>query len=180
MGSIREGRNGEKVAKWFMETFKDYPDAQLELIDLRDYDLPMFADAITPSARSNNKHPNPKVQKWLDKVNSAQGYIFITPEYNHSISSALKNAIDYAFVEWHHKPVGFISYGGVAGGARAVEHLRGIAAQIKLYSVREQVLIPFVWNAFDENGVLQDSERYTKKAKDVLDEVVKLANKLHN
>ncbi|MEK7593585.1 MAG: NAD(P)H-dependent oxidoreductase [Patescibacteria group bacterium] len=177
LGSIREERLGEKVASWFMNTVKDTENADLELVDLRDFPLPLFADAIPPSVRQG-PHKNPGVQKWLDKVDEASGFIIISPEYNHSISSALKNAIDYPYKEWNNKPVGFVSYGSLAGGSRAVEHLRQIAADLQMYDVREQVLIPNIWAAFDENGNLANAETHKKNAKAMLEKVIKLAIQL--
>lgn len=178
LGSIREGRAGEKVARWFMEAMKGNTDAELELADLKDYPLPMFADKVSPFERGANPHPNPQVQKWLDKVKEADGYVIISAEYNHGIPSALKNALDYPFVEWHGKPIGFVAYGGVAGGARVVEALRLVSAELSMYSVREAVYIPFIWAAFDEQGNLANAEMHAKTATVIVDKVGKLAVKL--
>ncbi len=174
LGSIRAGRVGEKVAQWFMETMSGRTDAQFQLVDLRDYPLPLFADAVPPSQREG-KHADPAVQKWLDTVAAADGYVWITPEYNHSFSSALKNALDYPYKEWNGKPVGFVSYGGVAAGSRATEHLRQVAAELRMYDVRDQVLIPAVWAAFDAAGVLLDAEKHRKNADLMVTEVIRLA-----
>ena len=164
LGSIREGRAGEGVAKWFMEAVRSIDSAELEFVDLKDWPMPMFADAQSPSMRTG-PHPNPMVQKWLDKVAGADGYIIITPEYNHSFSSVLKNALDYPYKEWNEKPIGFVGYGGFAGGARAVEHLRQVAGELRMYAVRDQVLIPVVWAAFDEKGNLLNAATHEKNAK---------------
>lgn len=177
LGSIREGRAGEKIAHWFMDTIKDYEHADLELVDLLDFSLPMFAEAV-PSSMREGKHSNPAIQKWLDKVAEADGYIIITPEYNHSFSSVLKNALDYPYKEWNHKPIGFVGYGGFAGGARAVEQLRQVVSELRMYDVRDQVLIPTVWNAFDQDGRLQNVEIHTKNALLIVDEVSSLAKQL--
>lgn len=177
LGSIRESRAGEKVARWFMEATRDVSVAQLEFVDLRDFPLPFFADAQTPSSRTG-AHPNPDVQKWLDKVDSADGYIIITAEYNHSIPAVLKNALDYPYKEWNNKAVGFVSYGSAAGGSRAVEHLRQIASELRMHDVRDQVLIPFIWKAFDVQGNLENHEAHTKSAVLVVESVAKLAMQL--
>lgn len=177
LGSIREGRNGKKVADWFMNIAKSFDTAEFELVDLLDYPLPLFADAV-PSSMREGPHANPQVQKWLDKVRSADGYIMITPEYNHSYSSVLKNAIDYPYKEWADKFIGFVGYGGMAGGARAVEHLRQVAGELHMYDVRDQVLIPAVWAAFDENGQLNHAEMHEKNAKLMLSKVIELTNKV--
>lgn len=177
IGSIREGRKGEKVAAWFMDAAKDIESANLVLIDLKDHSLPLFADAVSPSVREG-KHSNPDVQAWLDSIEQADGYIFITPEYNHSIPGPLKNAVDYGFKEWNNKPIGFIGYGGVAGGSRSVEHWRQIAAELQMYDIREQVLIPIVWQAFDEQGNLKNADMHVKTANLIVEKLAKLAVQL--
>jgi NAD(P)H-dependent FMN reductase len=177
LGSIREGRMGIKVAEWFMQSVKDNPTAELELLDLLDYPLPLYADSNAVKTREG-KHPNPAVQKWIDKIEEGNGYIFITPEYNHSYSSVLKNAIDYIYKQWNGKPVGFVSYGGYAGGSRAVEHLRQVTAELKMYGTHDQVLIPLIWSAWDDKGSLKGSEAYAQTANSVVNEVSALALKL--
>jgi NAD(P)H-dependent FMN reductase len=176
LGSIREGRLGEKVAKWFMQTVKDNPSANFQLVDLKDHPLPMFADSN--ETRHAEVHPNGDVQKWRELMASGDGFIWITPEYNHSYSSVLKNAIDYCYKQWNEKPLGFVSYGGFAGASRAVEHLRQVAAELRMYDVRDQVLIPAAWMAFDEQGNLKDSEAHAQNAKLMVDKVAELALKL--
>lgn len=178
LGSIREGRSGIKVAEWFMNAIKDFDGAEVELVDLIDYPMPLLADAISPMARGKNKNPNPAVQKWLDKIDSADGYVFITAEYNHSVPGALKNAIDYGNAEWAEKPVGFVGYGSFAGGSRAVEHLRQIAAELNMYDIRDEILIPIIWAAFDEQGNLAHSDSLTVTANAIISKVTSLAVKL--
>ncbi|MFA5994830.1 MAG: NAD(P)H-dependent oxidoreductase [Patescibacteria group bacterium] len=178
LASIRVERAGEKVARWFMNVVQATKTASVELVDLRDYPLPLFADAVTPTMRQG-RHPNPLVQKWLDKLATADGYIIITPEYNHSIPGALKNAIDYAYKEWNNKAVGFVSYGGAAAGSRAVEHLRQIASELQLHDVRPQVLIPFVWSVFDAQGnLLNHTDAYEKSSIILIESVALLAKQL--
>ncbi|OGY31494.1 MAG: hypothetical protein A2805_01550 [Candidatus Andersenbacteria bacterium RIFCSPHIGHO2_01_FULL_46_36] len=177
LGSIREGRAGEKVAKWFMDATKEITSAQFTLVDLKDHPLPLFADAISPAYREG-KHTNPDVQAWLDSIAGADGYIFITPEYNHGVPGPLKNAVDYGYKEWNGKPIGFVGYGGVAGGARSIEHWRQIAAELQMFDVREAVLIPIVWEAFDAEGKLQNSEMHAKTANIIVEKVAKLATQL--
>lgn len=181
LGSIREGRAGEKISQWLMQTLQKDSTAELSLIDLRDYPLPMFADAVPPIMRQD-PHPIALVQKWLDEIANADGLIIITPEYNHSFTSALKNALDYIAREAADKPVGFVSYGAFAGGARAVEQLRQVVGELRMYDVRDQVAIPTIWAAFDEAGKLQHAEMHGKNAQLMFDKVVELANKLgkHN
>ena len=179
LGSIRQGRSGEKVAQWFMDSIKENPDAVVELIDLKDFPMPLFDDAQPPSARSEGfVHHHPVVQKWLQKISEADGYIIITAEYNHSVPGALKNAIDFGYKEWNDKSVGFVSYESLAGGSRAVEHLRQIASELQMHDIREQILIPNIWAAFDENGNLSHAESLAKSANNILTKVSDLARKL--
>ncbi|MEI7498256.1 MAG: NAD(P)H-dependent oxidoreductase [Candidatus Falkowbacteria bacterium] len=177
LGSIREGRAGIKVAEWYMKTVKNLDTADFELLDLKDYPLPLFADAELPGMRQGD-HANPEVNRWLKKLESGDGFIFVTPEYNHSYTSVLKNAIDYAYKEWVGKPIGFVGYGGFAGGARAVEQLRLVAAELRMYSVRDQVVVPAVWAAFDQDGQLIGAEAHAKNALALTENVISLANKL--
>src|SRR2546427_5170476 len=120
LGSTRPGRNGEAVAKWVHEIAGKRSDAEFELVDIRDYNLPLLDEPMPPIMGQYSK---PHTKAWAAKIGSFDGYVFVAPEYNHGISGALKNAIDFLFAEWNNKAAGFVSYGG-AGGARAVEHLR--------------------------------------------------------
>lgn len=177
LASIREGRAGEKIAQWFMDAVKTNTSADLELVDLKNYPLPLFADSDAVRRREG-KHPIAIVQKWIEKISEADGYIFITPEYNHGYSSALKNALDYTYKPWNGKSVGFVSYGGGAGGSRAVEQLRQVVVELQMHDARDQVIIPMIWSAFDAEGKLANSEVHAKTANTVVDKVADLAMKL--
>lgn len=177
LASIREGRAGEKVAAWFMDAVKNNQSADLELVDLKDYPLPMFADSDAVRHREG-QHPIAVVQKWIEKISAADGYIFITPEYNHGYSSALKNALDYTYKPWNNKSVAFVSYGGGAGGSRAVEQLKNVGVELQMHSIHDQVVIPMIWSAFDTQGKLANSEAHAKTANAVVDKVAALALKL--
>ncbi|SNY06267.1 NADPH-dependent FMN reductase [Paractinoplanes atraurantiacus] len=148
LGSTRPGRNGEAVAKWVLDIASKRTDAEFELVDLLDYNLPHLDEAIPPSM---GQYTKPHTLEWAKKIASFDGFIFVTPEYNHSTSGALKNAIDFLFAEWNNKAVGFVGYGSV-GGARAVEHLRLIAGELMLADVRAQVLL----------SLATDFENYSK------------------
>lgn len=179
LGSTREGRAGAQIAQWVMKGLEAETSAEITLLDLKDYPLPFFADAVTPLMRQG-KHPLPEVQKWIDQVDDADGFIIITPEYNHSFPAVLKNALDYPCREWHDKSVGFVSYGAASGGIRAVEQLRQIVGELHMYDVRDQVAIPMIWAAFDEAGNLHNAEMHEKNLKLVFTKVVELATKLRN
>lgn len=147
LGSTRDGRVGEQVARWLMRKLEDRPEADFELVDLRDYPLPIYAG---PSGDG----PDPAVRRWVDKVAAADGYVVVTPEYNHGYPAPLKGALDHAYREWNRKPVAFVSYGGHAAGYRAVEQLRLVAVELQMVPIREQVGIQSPWAAFDRDGEL--------------------------
>jgi NAD(P)H-dependent FMN reductase len=136
LGSTRPNRNGEAVAKWVLEHTKSRTDASYELVDIKDFDLPLLDEPIPPS---QGKYSQPHTKRWAEKIASFDAFVFVTPEYNHSTSGALKNAIDFLYREWNNKAAGFVSYGS-AGGARAVEALRLIMAEIQIADVRAQVM----------------------------------------
>src|SRR3977135_2592883 len=120
LGSTRPGRNGEAVAKWVYEVTKRRNDAEFELVDIKDFNLPLLDEPVPPIMGQYSK---PHTKRWAAKIAVFDAYVFVTPEYNHGTSGALKNAIDFLFAEWNNKAAGFVSYGG-ASGARAVEQLR--------------------------------------------------------
>ncbi len=136
LGSTRPNRNGEAVAKWVLDQVQGRSDAGYELVDIKDFDLPLLDEPIPPSM---GKYSQPHTKRWAEKIASLDAFVFVTPEYNHSTSGALKNAIDFLYREWNNKAAGFVSYGS-AGGARAVEHLRLIMAEVQIADVRAQVM----------------------------------------
>src|SRR5215470_1798808 len=125
IGSTRQKRFADKPATWIYEEAKKRQELDVELVDLRDYPLPFFDEPISP-ARMEGKYSNAIVTTWAQKVAEADGYIIVSPEYNHGYSAVLKNAFDHIYPEWNNKPIGFVAYGNV-GGARAVEQLRQVA-----------------------------------------------------
>lgn len=137
LGSTRPGRNGEAVAKWVHELAQKHGGAEFELVDIADYALPLLDEPVPPSqGRYGKEH----TKKWAAKIRSLDAFVFVTPEYNHSTSGALKNAIDFLYAEWNDKAAGFVGYGS-AGGARAIEHLRGIMAELQVADVRATVML---------------------------------------
>ena len=132
LGSTRPGRNGEQVARWVLEHASRRADATFELIDLLDYPLPHLDEPLPPSM---GQYQNSHTQEWAAKIASFDGFVIVTPEYNHGTSGVLKNAIDFLFAEWNNKAVGFVGYGAV-GGARAIEHLRLVAGELQMADVR--------------------------------------------
>jgi NAD(P)H-dependent FMN reductase len=142
IGSTREHRFSDKPAKWIYEVAKARNEFEFdfELVDLRDYPLPFFEEPKSP-IHMQGKYSNAAVQSWAKKVAEADGYIFISPEYNHGYPAVLKNAIDAIYPEWNNKPVGFLSYGN-AGGARAVEQLRLVAIEMQMAPIHRALHVP--------------------------------------
>lgn len=139
IGSTRPGRNGKAVADWVLDQAAGR-DASYDLIDLLDHPLPLLDEAVPPSAGAyHHEH----TRAWAEAIAPYDGYVFVTPEYNHSTSGVLKNAIDYLYAEWNDKAAAFVGYGGLGGG-RAIEHLRGIAGELQLADVRAQLSFSLV------------------------------------
>jgi NAD(P)H-dependent FMN reductase len=136
LGSTRPNRNGEAVANWVVDQTKRRTDARYELVDIKSFDLPLLDEPIPPS---QGKYSQPHTKRWAEKIAAFDAFVFVTPEYNHGPSGALKNAIDFLYREWNNKSAGFVSYGS-SGGARAVETLRLVMAEIQIADVRAQVM----------------------------------------
>lgn len=175
LGSTREGRNGEAVARWVAGLAALRQDFSSELVDLRDWPLPFLATAVPPG--SPDYQPEGIVKQWSEKIAAADGFIIVTPEYNHGYPAVLKNALDHLYREWNNKPVAFVSYGGSAGGARSVEALRGVAIELQMAPVRNEVNIAAVWSAFDESGKPKDPG-YEKKAAALFEQLAWWVNAL--
>jgi NAD(P)H-dependent FMN reductase len=137
LGSTRPGRNGEAVARWVLENAQQRSDAEFEIVDLKDFPLPHLDESIPPSL---GQYQGAHTKEWAAKVAEFDGYVFVTPEYNHSTSGVLKNALDYVYSEWNNKAAAIVSYGSV-GGARAAEQLRLILAELQIATVRQQVAL---------------------------------------
>lgn len=140
LGSTRPGRKCEVVANWVLEHAQRRSDVEFELVDLKTFELPLLDEAKPPSMVKDFAYQHEHTRTWSKKVQSFDGFVFVTPEYNHSTSAALKNAIDFLHVEWNDKAAGFVSYGSM-GGVRAVEHLRLILAELQVATVRSQVAL---------------------------------------
>lgn len=137
VGSTRPGRKADTVAKWVFDIAARRADASFEIVDIAQFDLPLLDEGLPPSM---GQYAQPHTRAWAEKIAGFDAFVFVTPEYNHSTSGALKNAIDYLFREWNDKAAGFVGYGST-GGTRAVEHLRGIMGEVKVADVRAQVAL---------------------------------------
>jgi NAD(P)H-dependent FMN reductase len=167
LGSTRPGRNGEVVSHWIYQIAKNRSDANFELIDIKDYNLPLLDEPIPPSLSQYSKE---HTKTWSLKINSFDAFIFVTAEYNHGIPGALKNAIDFLFKEWNNKVAGFVSYGSV-GGVRAVEQLRLVMAELKVATVRAQVALS-LFTDFENFTKFKPSSFQENSVKALLDEVI--------
>ena len=150
VGSTRQGRIGGAIGAWFASIVDDRDDLTHELVDLRDVELPFF-DSPIPPARGRPPE-DPQVARWAEKVEAADGYVFVTPEYNHGYPGVLKNAIDHVHREWRRKPVAFVGYGGPGAGIRAVEQLRQVVVELEMVPLRHQVSIARAYMALDDDG----------------------------
>lgn len=166
-GSTRPGRKSDTVARWVHEIAKKRTDATYELVDIADYNLPLLDEPIPPSQGQYSKD---HTKKWAAKVAEFDGYVFVTAEYNHSTTGALKNAIDFVYAEWNNKAAGFVSY-GTAGGARAVEHLRQIMAEIQIADVRAQVMLS-LFTDFEEMTTFKPDPRHEEEVNTMLNQLV--------
>ncbi len=168
LASIRNNRFGDKPANWITALAGEVPEFSVELLDLKNYQLPLFAEGTSP-AQVEGAYGKPDVDKWAGKIAEADGFIFITPEYNHGYSSALKNNLDYLYKEWNKKPMAVLSYGG-AGGARAVEQLRTVAIELQMVPIRNSVNIINPWMLTEMDGSLKAGvlDPYVKGAQNTL------------
>lgn len=167
LGSTRPGRNGEAVANWVVEHTRARSDARYELVDIKDYDLPLLDEPIPPS---QGRYSRPHTKRWAAKIASFDAFVFVTPEYNHSTSAALKNAIDFLYAEWNNKAAGFVSYGSM-GGARAVEHLRVIMGEVQVADVRAQVMFSLATD-FKNYSQFEPHPRHEKELDALLQQLV--------
>src|SRR3954447_15758406 len=167
LGSTRPNRNGEQVAKWVLDIAQRRDDAEFELVDLRDYPLPHLDE---PMPASFGQYQGKHTKDWASKIGSFDGFVIVTPEYNHGTSGVLKNAIDYLYAEWNNKAVGFVSYGGV-GGARAAEHLRLVTGELQMADVRQQVALSLI-TEFENFSVFKPGAYNLESLSVLLDQVI--------
>ena len=173
IGSTRPGRIGQAVGDWIYDQSKDCKDAEFELVDIVDYDLPLLDEPYPPMM---NQYTKDHTKKWAEKIGGFDGYILVTPEYNHSTCPALKNAIDYLNVEWNNKAAGFVSYGS-EGGARAVEHLIQVFRELRVATVREQVLLS-LYTDFKDMSEFNPDQRHKDEVQALFDNVISWSNAL--
>ena len=172
IASTRPGRVGLPVGRWFESQAKAHGAFEVQVADLLELDLPFMDEPKHPRlAQYAHQH----TKDWSAKVNAADAFAFVMPEYNYGFTAPLKNAIDYLHVEWQYKPVGFVSYGGVAAGTRAVQQLKQVVTTLKMTPLFEAVSIPFHTQFIDDEGELQANETMENAATAMLDELVRVA-----
>lgn len=167
VGSTRPGRNAAAVARWVHEIANQRRDASFEVVDIQDYNLPLLDESVPASL---GRYEKAHTKAWAAKIDSFDAYVFVTPEYNHGPSGALKNAIDYIYGEWNNKAAGFVGYGS-AGGARAVEQLRLVMGELQVADVRSQVLLS-LFTDFENFSTFKPAAHQTAALNAVLDQVI--------
>jgi len=175
IASTRPGRSGRAIGEWFRDRAVAAGDFDVELVDLADVALPFFDEPNHPRLK---QYVNAHTKEWSATVERGDAFVFVTPEYNHSFNAVLKNALDYLHHEWHHKAVGFVSYGGVSGGTRAVAGLRLVVGTLKMVPVVEAVNIPFHPQVIGEDGLVRPNDVMTGAADVMLAELAKLTGAL--
>lgn len=173
--TTREGRQGVAIEKWITEYAKSKANFDAELLDLSIINLPFMDEPNHPRMQ---KYQHEHTKKWSAKINEADAFIIVLAEYNFAFPAPIKNALDFLFVEWMHKPVGFVSYGGVSGGLRATQMLKQVVTTMSMMPITAQVNIPFFAKLIDENGVFQSNEIINKSAEHTLAELEKWSNAL--
>jgi len=172
LGSIRRGRFGEKPARWIFDELKKRGGINAEFLDLRDFDLPLFDEPVSPGWISE-PYKHDAVARWTQRIDAQDGFIVVAPEYNRSVGGAMKNAFDWVYKEWNRKPIGFVGYGGLGGG-RAIEHMRAIAVELQMAPIRHGVHIqgPAYLSVLREGKSLHDFEPLNQAARLMLDQLM--------
>ncbi|MFJ8208243.1 NADPH-dependent FMN reductase [Streptomyces sp. NPDC096033] len=167
LGSTRPNRVGDQVAKWVLDHAARRTDARFELLDLRDHALPHLDEPMPPSF---GQYQNEHTRRWADTIGAYDGFVIVTPEYNHGIPGVLKNALDYLYAEWNNKALGLVSY-GATGGVRSAEHLRLVAAELQMADVRQQVTLSLI-TEFENFTVFKPGDYNLRALDTMLDQVI--------
>lgn len=167
IGSTRPGRASEAVGRWVYENASKRKDAEFQVVDIKEFNLPLLDEPIPPSMGGYSKE---HTKRWAAKIAEFDAFIFVTPEYNHSISGALKNAIDFLYAEWNNKAAGIVSYGSI-GGARAAEQLRLILGEVQIADVRGQVMLS-LFTDFENFSVFKPAPMHEKSLDTLINQVI--------
>jgi len=170
VGSIRPGRAGQPIAEWFVDQARSHGGFDIEVADLAEIRLPLMEEPNHPRLR---QYLHPHTHEWSARIDRADAVVFVTPEYNYGYPATIKNAIDYLSQEWKDKPAGFVSYGGIAAGTRAVQQLKQVLTTLKMVTVTESVNIPF-HAQFIRDGQFHANDVSEQAATAMLDELLRL------
>jgi NAD(P)H-dependent FMN reductase len=171
IASTRPGRVGLPVAQWFAREAEAHGGFALDVADLAEIRLPFMDEPHHPRLR---RYTHAHTKQWSARVDAADAFVFVMPEYNYGYSAPLKNALDYLHQEWQYKPVGFVSYGGIAAGTRAQQLLKPVLSALRLTPAGEAVLIPFVAKRIGDDGSFQADDTLRASARAMLDELLRL------
>jgi len=174
IASVRDGRAGETIAKWFLERATQHGTFDIELADLKELNLPILNEPDHPRLK---KYLHESTKRWSGIVGGSDAFVFVTPEYNYTLPPALVNALDTVYHEWTYKPVGFVSYGGLSGGMRSVQTAKLMVTGFKMMPMVEAVNIPF-YTQLMENGVFKSNELHDKAVPVMLDELLRWSEAL--
>ncbi|WP_439575108.1 NADPH-dependent FMN reductase [Phreatobacter sp.] len=173
--STRPGRVGPQVARWMNDQAAAHGGFTAELVDLADFDLPVFDEPKHPRL---GQYEHAHTQKWSETVKRADAFVFVTPEYNYGVSPAFLNALTYLATEWAYKPAGFAGYGGLSGGLRAIQSIKPIVTTLKMMPLPESVAVPGFGSFLGPDATFKPNDMMEKGAKDMLDELAKWAGAL--
>jgi NAD(P)H-dependent FMN reductase len=173
--STRPGRVGPVVASWFNEFVKQHGRFDAVLVDLADFQLPIYDEPYHPVMR---RYQNEHTKKWSESVSAADAYVFVTPEYNYGPPPSFVNALNYVYLEWNYKPCGFVGYGGVSGGLRAVQLEKQLVTTLKMMPMAEAVAVPMVASMLDESKAFKSNDLIATASKQMLDELIRWAEAL--
>ncbi|UGS36581.1 NADPH-dependent FMN reductase [Capillimicrobium parvum] len=171
IGSTRPGRGGLPVAQWFVERARAHGAFELDVVDLLELGLPFLDEPNHPRLR---QYTQQHTKDWSARVDAADAFVIVTPEYNHGMSAPVKNALDFLHEEWQYKPVGFVAYGGVSAGTRATNMLKQVVTALRMTPVTEAVTLPFFRQFVDDEDGVQTNETMETSADAMLDELVRM------
>jgi NAD(P)H-dependent FMN reductase len=171
IGSTRPGRAGLPIADWFADRARRHGGFEIDVVDLAELNLPLLDEPNHPRLR---QYTHQHTKDWSTRVAGSDAFVIVTPEYNHGYSPATKNAIDYLHHEWHYKPVGFVCYGGVAAGTRAMQQLKQVVTALRMLPLTDAVNIPFHTQFLDDDGRVQANEVMEQAAEVMLDELLRV------
>ncbi len=177
IASTREQRGGAAVAEWFVEEARKHGKFELQVVDLKEVNLPLLDEPHHPALR---RYEYEHTKNWSRTVADADAFVFVVPEYNYGMPPALLNALDYLLHEWSYKPAGFVSYGGVSGGTRSVQMTKQVLTTLKVVPLPEAVVLPFFAKSLDANKKFDPGEAQQKPLTTMLDELLRWTNALRS